>query len=114
LPHMALVVLGNWIAMRVWGIPVPFAIAMTIMPVIAIVSVLPISPGGLGTTQVAMVYFFSAYASGASADDRAAAVLAFAIVHFVYGVLASVVIGLACTPFARRSGALPPTAAEVA
>jgi hypothetical protein len=114
IPHMALVVLGNWVAMRAWGIPVPFGVAITIMPVVAIISVLPISPAGLGTTQVAMVYFFSTYASGITADDRAAGVLAFAIVHFVYGVLACVVIGLVCTPFAKRGGDLPGIAADVA
>ena len=62
----------------------------------------------LGTTQAAMVYFFSDYAAGATADDRAAMVLAFAIVHFVYAVLAQLVIGAVCAPFARRIRAPQP------
>jgi uncharacterized membrane protein YbhN (UPF0104 family) len=64
--------------------------------------VLPISPGGLGTTQAALIYFFSDYAAGATDDARGANILAFAIVHFVYAVVAQLVLGLACVPAARR------------
>jgi hypothetical protein len=109
LPHIAVVVLGMWSAMRVWGIAVPLSVGLTTVPVVVIASALPISPAGLGTTQAALVYFFSGYATGATADDRAASVLAFALVHFVYGVLASTAVGLVCAPLARRRA--PPVAA---
>jgi hypothetical protein len=102
LPHVAVMVIGHWVALRAWGIAVPFGAGIAIMPLVVIVSVLPISPAGLGTTQLAMVYFFQDYAAGATADDRAATVLAFGIVHFVYGVLASLVVGVVCAPVARR------------
>ncbi|HEX4454615.1 MAG TPA: hypothetical protein VH143_27330 [Kofleriaceae bacterium] len=101
IPHVLVIVLGHWFAMRVWGIPVPFVVAATIMPAVVIAALLP-TPGGLGTTQVALVYFFARYASGATSDDREAAVLAFSIVHFVYGVLSQLAVGVACIPFARR------------
>ena len=102
LPHVAIIVLGHWLAMIAWGITVPFWFAATTLPVVALVTVLPISPGGLGTTQAALVYFFTDFAPGATDEARAGAVLAFAIVHFVYATLAQLVIGLACVPFARR------------
>lgn len=102
LPHTTVIVLGHWLAMRVWGIEVPFVDGLTLMPAVVIISVLPISPAGLGTAQAAMVYFFADFAHGATPDARNAAVLAFAIVYFVYGVLASMVVGLACTPFAKK------------
>lgn len=105
-PHVIVVVLAHWLAMRVWGIDVPFVVAATMMPAVALAAVLPISPAGLGTTQVAMVYFFRDYAPGATADDRAASLLAFGIVHFVYGVLAALIVGLVCLPFAKRMGAV--------
>jgi hypothetical protein len=107
LPHIAVIVIGHWAAMRAWGIAVPFAVGMTIMPAVVIASVLPISPAGLGTTQAAFVLFFRDYAAGATADERDAAVLAFAIVHFVYGVLASMSVGLVCAPLARRDDHTP-------
>ena len=69
---------------------------------------------GLGTTQAAFVLLFRDYAQGATSDDRAAAVLAFAIVHFVYGVLASLVVGLVCTPLARHTARAAPDAATQA
>lgn len=103
LPHVSMMVIGIWLAMRVWGIPVPFATGMALVPVVVIASVLPISPAGLGTTQAAMVYFFSDFAAGATAGERAAGVLAFSVVHFVYALLGFVLAGLLCVPLARRA-----------
>lgn len=102
LPHTLVVVLGHWVALRAWGIPVPFDAGITVMPAVVIISVLPISPAGLGTSQAAFVYFFSEFAVGATADARSATVLGFGVVYFVYGLLATLAVGLACTPFAKR------------
>jgi uncharacterized membrane protein YbhN (UPF0104 family) len=102
LPHVIVVVLGHWFAMLAWNIPVPFDVAITVLPAVVIAAVLPISPAGLGTTQAALVFFFSAYAQGADSDARAATILAFSIVHFVYGMLGQLVVGAVCVPFARR------------
>ena len=107
LPHIAMVVLSYWLAMRVWGIPVPLVAGLTLMPAVVIASVLPISPAGLGTTQAALVYFFSDYAAGATADERHARVLAFAVVYLVYNIVSALVVGLGCTPFAKRLGLMP-------
>ncbi len=114
LPHVLAITLGHWAAMRVWGIAVPFSVGLTIMPAVVIASVIPISPAGLGTTQAAFVFFFSSYAPGATAEARTANILAFAIVHFVYGVLASLAVGLACMPFARRYSRRPASASASA
>ena len=103
LPHVAMIVIGQWLALCVWGVAVPFGAALTVMPAVAIASSLPVSPAGLGTSQAAMVYFFASFAVGASADARVASVLAFSIAHLVYSMLASVVIGLVCAPAARRA-----------
>lgn len=107
IPHTAVIVLGHWVAVRAWGIPVPVWAGLALMPAVAIASVLPISPAGLGTTQAALVYFFGQFAAGATAEERDAAVLAFAVVYFVCCVGASLVVGLVCTPFAKRLGVLP-------
>jgi hypothetical protein len=107
LPHVIIIVFGHWLAMLAWGIPVPFGVAATVMPAVVIAGVLPISPAGLGTIQAALVYFFSDYAAGATADDRAALVLAFSIVHFVYAMLGQLAVGLVCLPLARRGDPKP-------
>jgi uncharacterized membrane protein YbhN (UPF0104 family) len=105
-PHVTVMVLGQWAALRVWGVMVPLEAGLVTLPIVVIASVLPISPAGLGTTQAALVYLFSGYAAGASLDDRQGAILAFAIVHFVYGVLASLLVGVACMPVAKRRDVL--------
>jgi len=109
LPHVSVVIMGNWIAMRAWGFELPLGDALLYLPAVAIATVLPISPGGLGTTQAAIVYFFASAAPGATADAREAYLLAFGVVHFVYGMLASLAIGIVCLPIVKRAGVLPPT-----
>lgn len=104
LPHTIVIVLGQWVALRTWGISVPFSVGITLMPAVVLVASLPISPAGLGTTQAAMVFFFSNYAAGATAADRSASVLAFGIVHFVYGVLGTLLVGLLCVVWTKRRG----------
>ena len=110
IPYVMVMTFGPWVAMRVWGIPVPFATAASTMPMVVVASALPIAPAGLGTMQASMVYFFSSFAEGATSDIQGAHVFAFSIVHFVYTVLATLLVGLACIPFARRSGGLPSSA----
>jgi len=107
LPHVVLIVLGHWFALLAWGIDVPFGVAATLMPVVVIAGVIPISPAGLGTVQGALVYFFSDYAPGATHEARAASLLAFSIVHFVYAMLGQLAVGVACVPFARKGDPAP-------
>lgn len=103
-PHVFIIVFTYWLAMWAWGIDVPFGTAMTLMPAIVLAAVLPISPGGLGTTQAALVFFFAIYAPGATDDARTANVLAFGIAQFVYATLATLLVGVVCLPIARRTG----------
>ena len=105
-PHVVVAVLGQWLALRVWHVPVPFEVGIVAMPIVVIASALPISPAGLGTMQAMLLYMFSKYAPGATAADRDGALLAFAIVHFVYGVVASLLVGFLSMPFAKRRGVL--------
>lgn len=107
LPHVVLIVLGHWFALLAWGIAVPFSAAATLMPVVVIAGVIPISPAGLGTVQGALVYFFSDYAPGATPEARAASLLAFSIVHFVYAMLGQLAVGVACVPLARKGDPAP-------
>jgi len=103
LPHVIVIVLGHWFAMRAWGIPVPFGAAVISLPAVVIAAALPISPAGLGTSQVALVYLFSDYSMQATTDGRAAAMFAFSTVHFVYCIVGQAIVGIACIPLARRA-----------
>lgn len=105
-PHVTLIVLAQWVALRAWGIPVPFVVGVLIMPIVVIAQALPISPAGLGTAQAAFAYFFQGFAQGATVDERSAKLVAFGVVHFVYCMAASVLVGLICIPIAKRRDAL--------
>jgi hypothetical protein len=102
LPHVAMLTMSFWIAMRAWGLAMPFGVAASVMPGVVIATVLPISPAGLGTAQAALVFLCADFAPGATADARQANILAFSLVHFVYGVLGQVVLGAFCTAVLRK------------
>jgi hypothetical protein len=106
LPHVLVMSLGIWIAIRVWGIDVPFSAGVTLMPIVVVINALPIAPAGLGTTQAALVFFFSGYAAGSDPGERSAALVAFSIVHFGYALIAICLIGMLCVPIARQVGLL--------
>jgi uncharacterized membrane protein YbhN (UPF0104 family) len=58
-------ILNFWLAMRAFGIDVPFLKNLAYVPVITLLGILPITVAGLGTVQAATVYLFAAYASQA-------------------------------------------------
>jgi Lysylphosphatidylglycerol synthase TM region len=113
LPHMLVLAVLHWGAFRVWGIGVPFLQGTALMAVVLLLSALPITPNGLGTTQILQVLFFSAWAQGPTAEARGADVLAFSLVHWAFSLLWQLAIGLAGLALLRRQGAAPETEAQV-
>jgi uncharacterized membrane protein YbhN (UPF0104 family) len=94
LPHIAWLILGHWTAMRLFGVNVPPAQALTLLPLLFVVAVLPIAPSGIGTAPATAVALFSQYA----ADGRAA-VLAYALALQFGAMILQAAVGLA---FLRR------------
>jgi len=92
-PHMALVFLAHYITMRAFGIDIPVLVFLSTMPFVSLMSAIPISPQGLGTTQYAAVYFFSAYAPGTVAQQKAT-VLAYSLTTSVLAILFMLTTGL--------------------
>lgn len=106
LPHVLVLVLSLWGAMRVWGIAVPLVDGLALVPLVYFIVALPISPAGLGTFQAAEVFLFSAFAEGATRTARESNVLAFAFVFFVIGFTLQVLLAAFCwsrLPRAERS-----------
>jgi uncharacterized membrane protein YbhN (UPF0104 family) len=101
-PHMLLLGVLHWGAFRIWGIAVPPVRGLALNPIVLLLSALPVTPGGLGTTQALQVLFFSPWAMASTADGQAAAVLAFSLVHHVVSLVVQAAIGLACLPLLRR------------
>jgi uncharacterized membrane protein YbhN (UPF0104 family) len=102
LPHMLLLAVLHWLAFRIWGIPVPAVPGLALNPIVLLLSALPVTPGGLGTTQALQVLFFSPWAAAPTPEGRAAAILAFSLVHHVVNLVVQAAIGLACLPPFRR------------
>jgi hypothetical protein len=78
-PHVAGHVLFQWVLLRMFGVEVPFLAAATLLPVVFVVGWIPIAVQGLGTQQVASIALFARYASGTTADEQAAKVVAFSL-----------------------------------
>ena len=96
LPHIVLVVLTYWGALRLWGIAVPLAQGLAMVPLVLLIGALPITPAGLGTSQATLVLLFSPYVPLPHSEVRAAAVLAFGLIYYFWGIVAQALLGLWC------------------
>ena len=103
LPHILALVLTHWGALRLWGIQVPLAQGVAMVSVVLLIGALPVTPVGLGTTQAAMVMLFSQYVPSPDSEVRAAAVLAFSLIYYFWGIVAQTLLGLWCWLRLRHS-----------
>lgn len=98
LPHLFVLLVWHFIALRCFRVEVPVHIAMLYLPVVFAVAALPISVQGLGTAQVVAKYFFSDYAVGGEA-----AVVAYSLSMTAIGTVSNLAMGLL---FLRRGARL--------
>jgi len=96
LVHAGVLVLGHWLAMRLFNIRVPLDSALALIPVLLLVAAVPVAPSGLGTTQAAAVTLFAQYAPGADATAQHATVLAYSLSFQFISVGFVALIGLFC------------------
>jgi hypothetical protein len=96
LPHMLFLVFAYWGALRLWGIPIPLAQGVAMVPVVLLINAVPITPLGLGTTQAAMVLLFSPYVPLHHPAVQTAVVLAFSLIYYFFGIVAQALLGLWC------------------
>jgi uncharacterized membrane protein YbhN (UPF0104 family) len=99
------------VAMRVLGVPeqdLPVSVIVTVVALVYVITVLPISPGGAGVPDLLYITFFTTYTGGADANAISAAVILFRAfqwflpIPFAWGLLAR----------SRRGKSLLPTPAE--
>jgi uncharacterized membrane protein YbhN (UPF0104 family) len=88
-PHLFSLLLFTYVSFRAFGIKVPVAQAVACLPVVYFISVLPISPAGLGTTQVMLTLFFTPYAPQAT-------ILASSLASQAIAVAVQALLGLVC------------------
>jgi hypothetical protein len=95
LPHVMILVIFQWVALRAFGVNVPFTQTLLAMPVVFFVAVLPISVQGVGPTQGAMLFFFLRYASGTPTYAKAT-ILAASLGSQVLAWVVQIAVGLVC------------------
>lgn len=72
LPHVAVLFLGTWLPFRFFGVDIPPGAAFAYVPVLMVVSALPVTPQGVGTRDWFSLHYFSQYGLGDQADQEAA------------------------------------------
>ena len=79
LPHVVWLMIGHWAAMRLFGVLVPLPDALALLPLLFVVTVLPIAPSGIGTGQATAVALFTRFATAGTPSAREASVLAYGL-----------------------------------
>lgn len=82
IPHMMVLFAGSWLPFQFFGVDIPPGAAFAYIPVLMVVSALPITPQGVGTRDWFSLHYFSQYGGGSQADQEAAvaaATLSFAV-----------------------------------
>jgi len=108
LPHLGVLLIWHFIALRCFRVEVPFHLAMLYLPVVFAVTALPISVQGLGTAQVVARYYFSDFAAQSGAGGGDEAVLAYSLSMTAISTASNLLMGLL---FLRRGTRLGLTAA---
>jgi len=75
IPHMIVLFVATWVPFWFFGVRVPLAQALAMIPPLMLVTGLPITPQGVGTRDILAVQLFSDYAVG-TPDERRAAIVA--------------------------------------
>ena len=96
LPHILVLVLTYWGALRLWGIPIPLAKGVAMVPIVLLIGALPFTPAGLGTSQAALVLLFSPYVPLPTQEVRVAVLLAFGLIYYFLGIIIQALMGLGC------------------
>jgi len=99
LPHVLVLILWHYLSLRWFGVNVPFFTALVLLPAVFFAAALPISVQGLGLSQAAAVYFFSAYAPAGKT-----AVLAYSLAMTTVSLISQIGMGLLFLPAGRRLG----------
>ena len=99
LPHVLVLILWHFLALRWFGVQVPPLAALVLLPAVFFAAALPVSVQGLGLSQAAAVTFFASYA-----ESGRTAVLAYSLAMTAVSLAVQIGMGLAFLPAGRRLG----------
>jgi hypothetical protein len=93
LPHVVVLFIGTWLPFWFFDVRIPFAYALSTIPIVMVVVTLPLTPQGLGTRDVIAGALFERFAAGDTHDQRLAAIAAATTSWVVAITLVDAVIG---------------------
>jgi uncharacterized membrane protein YbhN (UPF0104 family) len=99
-PHLAALLIGHFLCLRLFGVQVPPLVALAYLPLAFLTTAIPITPQGLGTMQLVTQHFFVPYGPPGTA---LAAVTAYSLCFQVASMTAQALLGLY---FLRRTASL--------
>jgi len=74
-PHVAVLFIGTWVPFAFFGVSIPLTDALAYIPVVMLVTALPITPQGVGTRDLIALQLLAGYAPG-TPEQQAAAIAA--------------------------------------
>ena len=74
-PHVVVLFIGTWVPFAFFGVQIPLTDALAYIPVVMLVTALPITPQGVGTRDLIALQLVASYAPGAP-EEQAAAIAA--------------------------------------
>lgn len=106
LPVHIFIMGGMYIAVRAFGIEVAFAKVLANIPIVFFIGSLPITPGGLGTSNAALVELFKPFVSApAIVSGQAGAgelLFSFSLIWVFANYFMKALIGVVCLKFVSR------------
>lgn len=74
-PHIAVLFIGTWVPFAFFGVEIPLTDALAYIPIVMLVTALPITPQGVGTRDLIALQLLASYAPG-TPEEQASAIAA--------------------------------------
>lgn len=102
LPHLTVLVMGTWIAYRIFDIDIPLGTALVYLPILLVLVTLPVTPQGFGAREAAAATFFAAYVHGSTEAERIGRLTAATTAWGVSITLVGIALGVGCARVVNR------------
>lgn len=106
LPVHVFIMVGMYLAVKPFNVSIPFLKVLANIPLVFFIGALPISPGGLGTSNMAMVELFKPYLTSpfitAGVATAGELLFSFSLVWMFVNYLIKALIGVVCLKFVSK------------
>ncbi len=96
IPHLSVLVLGTWGSYAFFDVNIPAGTALVYLPILLVLTTLPISPQGFGTRDALSALFFASYAAGQTEAERLGELAACTTSWGISSTIFAAIIGVTC------------------